>query len=428
MSGIVFPITMGRGKQAAIRDNQADQRFEQDQKFHDARMTGLQLQQRRDQMLLDEASEEAPIRKMKRDAEKISLLAKYAVSNLDRVADQDVPAYVAKVMSEMPAFGQVEARGNQLFDGEKSIPMGRAEAEKLLATFADPDTALKLKMEEAQYVDAQGNVTTTTAADAQRRGLSRATDVKAGYDLNKARISDQFAEQDAQLGLDVKRANIAQSRAATARSQQEKMQQYTDGTQVQSMTPEEAKAKGWRLVSDFKAEQGLQGSPPGPYEFSKQSPDAVAQYAQGAFLQDKGYRSEEYYNPETGITSKRWLTEEGIPVPAEDMREAVAVARETTELLITGQAKDPADAYAKVSAYRQDMAMVKKFAVKAQQAVAEKKALVMPNGESKVFSDPQQALEAIISIYRARQGELNNAKKAGMAELNGQQGAPGRGL
>ncbi|MEF2146630.1 MAG: hypothetical protein V3573_14385, partial [Desulfovibrionaceae bacterium] len=145
MSGIVFPITMGRGKQAAIRDNQADQRFEQDQKFHDARMTGLQLQQRRDQMLLDEASEEAPIRKMKRDAEKISLLAKYAVSNLDRVADQDVPAYVAKVMSEMPAFGQVEARGNQLFDGEKSIPMGRAEAEKLLATFADPDTALKLK-------------------------------------------------------------------------------------------------------------------------------------------------------------------------------------------------------------------------------------------------------------------------------------------
>ena len=428
MSGIVFPITMGRGKQAAIRDNQADERFEQDQKYHDARMTGLQLQQRRDQMLLNEANEEAPIRKMKRDAEKISHLAKYAVTNLDRVADKDVPAYMAKVMSEMPAFGQIEARGNQLFDGEKTIPMGRAEAEKLLATFADPDTALKLKMEEAQYVDAQGNVTTTTAADAQRRGLSRATDVKAGYDLNRARVADQYAEEDAQLGLGVKRANIAQSQAATARSQQEKLQQYTDGTQVQSMTPEEAKAKGWRLVSDFKTEQGLQGGGREPYEFSKQSPEAVTEYAQGAYLQSKGYRLETFNDVNTGITTKKWLASDGTPATAEDLQESVAVSRETTELLLTGQAKDPADAYAKVSAYRQDMDMVKKFAVKAQQAVTEKRAIVMPNGESKVFSDPQQALEAIISVYRTRQGELGKAKKAGMAELNGQQGAPGRGL
>jgi hypothetical protein len=421
MSGIVFPITLGRGKQAAIRDNQADERFAQDRELNNMRMAGLRTQQQLHQRALAEDTEEAPIRKMKRDAEKISLLAKYAVTNLERVADQDVPAYVAKVMSEMPAFGQVEARGNQLFDGEKTIPMGRAEAEKLLATFADPETALKLKMEEAQYVDAQGNVTTTTAADAQRRGLSRATDVKAGYDLNKARVADQFAEEDAQLGLSVKRANIAQSQAATAKSQQEKLQQYTDGTQVQSMTPEEAKAKGWRLVSDFKTERSLQGGGLEPYEFSKQSPDAATEYAQGAYLQDKGYRTEQYYDPETGITSKRWLTAEGTPVPAEDLQEAVAVSRDTTELLLTGQAKDPADAYAKVSAYRQDMAMVKKFAVKAQQAVAEKRAIVMPNGESKVFSDPQQALEAIISVYRTRQGELGKAKKAGMAALNGQQ-------
>lgn len=421
MSGIVFPITMGAGRQAAIRDNQADQRFAQDQKFHEARMTGLQLQQRRDRMLLDEAAADAPIRKMKRDAEKISQLAKYAVTNLDRVADEDIPAFVAKVMSEMPAFGAVEARGNQLFDGEKTIPMGRAEAEKLLATFADPDAALKLKLEEAQYVDAQGNVTTTTAADAQRRGLSRATDVKAGYDLNRARVESDYAEEDARLGLSVKRANIAQSQAATARSQQEKLQPYTDGTQVQSLTPEEAKARGWRLLSDFKAEQGLQGGQPDPYEFSKQSPQAAVQYAQTAFMEDRGYHAEEFYNEETGTTTKKWLTADGTPASEEDLRESVAVSRETTELLLSGQAKDPADAYAKVSAYRKDMAMVQKFALKAQQAVAEKRAIVLPNGESKVFTDPKEALEAIIAIHQARQKELHNAKKAGMSELRGQQ-------
>ena len=347
MSGIVFPITLGRGKQAAIRDNQADERFAQDKELNNMRMAGLRTQQQLHQRALAEDTEEAPIRKMKRDAEKISHLAKYAVTNLDRVADKDVPAYVAKVMSEMPAFGQIEARGNQLFDGEKTIPMGRAEAEKLLATFADPETALKLKMEEAQYVDAQGNVTTTTAADAQRRGLSRATDVKAGYDLNKARVADQFAEEDAQLGLSVKRANIAQSQAATAKSQQEKLQQYTDGTQVQSMTPEEAKAKGWRLVSDFKTEQGLQSGGREPYEFSKQTPQAAAEYAFEAALQDSGFKLDSTYDPVSGLTTKKW-TKGGVEASAEDIQKAVAVAREAVDLMDKGGAANAQDAYKKI--------------------------------------------------------------------------------
>lgn len=68
MCGLMMPITFNQGRQRAHLDNQAGQRFEQDQKFHDARMSGLQIQQRRDQMLLDEASAEASIPKMKRDA------------------------------------------------------------------------------------------------------------------------------------------------------------------------------------------------------------------------------------------------------------------------------------------------------------------------------------------------------------------------
>ena len=354
MSGIVFPITMGAGRQAAHRDNQADQRFAQDQKLGEMQMAGLQMQQQLQQRQLAEDNEEAPIRKMKRDAEKISHLAKYAVSNLDRVADKDVPAYMAKVMSEMPVFGQVEARGNQLFDGEKAIPMGRAEAEKLLATFADPDTALKLKMEEAQYVDSQGNITTTTAANAQRQGLSRVGDVKAGYDLNSARIGDKYAEQDAQLGISAKQAQIdssrasaASSRASTAKSQQEKMAMYTDGKTVQTMTPEEAQAKGFRLLADHKAEQGLHGPQSEPYDFSKQTPEAAAEYAFEAALQDNGFKLDETFSPETGLTTKKW-TKGGVEATAEDIQRAVAVARQAVDLMDKGGARSAQDAYGKI--------------------------------------------------------------------------------
>lgn len=354
MSGIVFPITMNAGRQAAHRDNQADQRFAQDQKLNDMRMTGLQTQQTMLQRQMAEDEEDAPIRKMKRDAEKISHLAKYAVTNLDRVADKDVPAYMAKVLSEMPVFGQVEARGNRLFDGEKAIPMGRAEAEKLLATFADPDHALKLKMEEAQYVDSQGNITTTTAANAQRLGLSRVGDVKAGYDLNAARIGDKYAEEEAQLGLTAKQAQIdssrasaASSRASTAKSQQEKMAMYTDGKTVQTMTPEEAQAKGFRLLADHKAEQGLHGGGPEPYDFSKQTPEAAAEYAFEAALQDSGFKLEEFTNHETGITTKKW-TKGGEEASAEDIQKAVTVARQAVDLMDKGGARSAQDAYKQV--------------------------------------------------------------------------------
>lgn len=420
MAGIMIPITMGAGKQAALRDNRMDQRYAQEDEERAMRMTGLQMQQQRAKRQMAEEEEEAPIRKMQRDAAKISQLAKFGVMNLDRVADQDVPAYVAKVMSEMPAFGAVEARGNQLFDGEKTIPIGRAEAEKLLSTFADPDTALKLKMQESQYVDAQGKVTTTTAANAQRMGLSPVENVKAGYDLNKARVGSEYSERDAQLGLAVKQANIAQSRAAIARSQQEKQAQYTDGKSVQTMTPEEARGKGWRLVSDFKAEQGLQPSNE-PYDFSKQSPDAAADYAFEATMQDGKYSPVNYMDETTGARTQKWLAPDGTEAPADVVEKARAVSRDAVGLMSNGHAKNAQDAYTKAKTYREDMDMAKKFAAKAQQAVAEKRPIVLPNGESKVFTDPQEAFNAITSIYRQRKGELDNAKKAGMAAMNGQQ-------
>ena len=163
MAGIMMPISLNAGRQRAREDNRGDELAEQQRQLNEKRMQGLDMDMRRSQMALDEAEQGAPLRKMQRDAEMISQIAKFGAANLDRVSDDDLPEYMAQLLSDMPAFGQVQVQGGKLHDGEKSIPINRRTAMAILQGFSDPEKAMQLKMQESPYINEQGKVETMTA-------------------------------------------------------------------------------------------------------------------------------------------------------------------------------------------------------------------------------------------------------------------------
>lgn len=347
MAGIMMPISFNAGRQRALEDNRGDELAEQQRQLNETRMRGLEMNMRRDQMLLDDAEQGAPLRKMKRDAEMISQIAKFGAANLERVSDEDLPEYMAQLLSDMPAYGQVQVQGGKLFDGEKSIPIDRRTAMAILQGFSDPEKAMQLKMQESPYINEQGKVETMTAGEAQERGLGLATDQVASYGLNKARIEDQHVEENARLGLDIKKQQLHNSRLE---GQGKGDMQFVspDGKTAKTMGRKQGLEMGWTPMADYKATAALQGGEVDPYAFSKQTPDAIRKGIFEQSMMDKGYTPVETFTA-MGATVE-WKTPDGKPVPPEEVRAANAMADEALGILSQGQARDPVDAMRRVKA------------------------------------------------------------------------------
>lgn len=338
MAVIMMPISFNSGRQRAIEDNRGDELAAQQRQLNETRMRGLEMNMRRDQMALDDAEQGAPLRKMKRDAEMISQIAKFGAANLERVSDEDLPEYMAQLLSDMPAYGQVQVQGGKLFDGEKSIPIDRRTAMAILQGFSDPEKAMQLKMQESPYINEQGKVETMTAGEAQQRGLGLATDQVASYGLNKARIEDRDAEENARLGLYAKRAQIAASDRAHREKPDDMQFVSPDGKTAKTMGRKQGLEMGWTPMADYKATAALQGGGD-PYDFSKQNAGSVEDDAYDAYLADMGYQfsvvKDEFGNP-----VKQWA-KGGKPaeISPDDHASARNYARLTNRILASGEAK-----------------------------------------------------------------------------------------
>ena len=346
MAGIMIPITMSQGIQRAREDNQADQRFAMDQEYNQRRLEGLDLSQRRDRMALDEMEKGAPLRELQRKAQVTSEMAKQAYVMLNsghpewgQIPDDQVGPFMAKFLTDTPVFGEVKVQPDgSLSDGKRTMKMDRQTALKMLAGLADPERAMQLAQQEQQYINEKGKVETMTAGEAKSRGLGLATDQKAGFDLNAARISDKYAEQDARLGLDVKRAQLDNARRE-GRSKDEMQFVSPDGKTVRTMDRKQGLEMGWTPYGDFAATQKLQGLGEDPYDFSKQSPGSIEGDAYDAYLADIGYQfsivKDEFGNP-----VKQWTKGgKAAEISPEDHASARDYARLTNRILASGEAK-----------------------------------------------------------------------------------------
>ena len=346
MAGIMIPISMSQGVQRAREDNQADQRFAMDQEYNQRRLEGLDLSQRRDRMALDEMEKGAPLRELQRKAQMTSEMARQAYTwlanghpELGEVPDDQIGGYMAKVLSDTPVFGEVKVQPDgSLSDGKRTMKMDRQTALKMLAGLADPERAMQLAQQEQQYINEKGKVETMTAGEAKSRGLGLATDQKAGFDLNAARISDKYAEQDARLGLDVKRAQRDAHNRANREKPDEMQFVSPDGKTARTMDRKQGLEMGWTPMADYKATAALQGGGD-PYDFSKQNAGSVEDDAYDAYLADMGYQfsvvKDEFGNP-----VKQWA-KGGKPaeISPDDHASARNYARLTNRILASGEAK-----------------------------------------------------------------------------------------
>ena len=347
MAGIMIPITMSQGVQRAREDNQADQRFAMDQEYNQRRLEGLDLSQRRDRMALDEMEKGAPLRELQRKAQMTSEMARQAFvmlnsghPDLGEVPDDQVAPFMAKFLTDTPVFGEVKLMPDgTISDGKRTMKMDRQTALKMLAGLADPAKAMLLAQQEQQYINEKGKVETMTAGEAKSRGLGLATDQKAGFDINAARISDKYAEQDARLGLDVKRAQRDAHNRANREKPDEMQFVSPDGKTVRTMDRKQGLEMGWTPYGDFKATQALQDGGLDPYDFSKQSPGSIEGDAYDAYLADIGYQfsivKDEFGNP-----VKQWTKGgKAAEISPDDHASARNYARLTNRILASGEAK-----------------------------------------------------------------------------------------
>ena len=305
MAGIMTPITFNTGRQRAVKDNQADERFDQQTRIDDQRIRGLELDNQRKGFEFGQQQKDAPLKQMKRDADTIAEIAKFGAANLDRVSDEDVAEYMAQLLSDMPAFGKVNVQNGQLFDGKRARPMDRQSALQLLRGLSDPAKAMEVKTREAQYINEQGQIETMTAGEAKGRGLGLATDRKAGYELNKARVDDQFAEEKAGLDIRKLRSEIAKNYATANKDMGE-------GTTR--------------------------------YKFPAQNPDSIREGVMERTMIEMGYQQQEVFNERTGMFSKTWASPDGEPVTPEEIQDAVALSDEVLTILSSGLARDTVEA------------------------------------------------------------------------------------
>lgn len=263
--GIMVPITTSQGIQRAREDNRADRQWEIDQQFNEKRMQGLDMQMRRSQMELDEAEQNKPLRDLERKAKTTSEMAKRAYVMLEsghpewgQIPDEQVAPFMAKFLTDTPVFGETKLMPNgMLSDGTREIPMDRRAALKMLAGLADPGKAMELAQREAAYINEQGKVETMTAGEAKGRGLEMASDKAATYGMNAAAIQDKYAEENAQLGLNVKRAQINSHNRANREKPVEMQFVSPDGKTVRTMAKEEGLRAGWTPYGDYKATADL---------------------------------------------------------------------------------------------------------------------------------------------------------------------------
>ena len=379
MGGIMIPITMSQGVQRAREDNQADQRFAMDQEYNKRRLEGLDLGQRRDRMALDEMEKNAPLRDMQRKAQVTSEMARqaWAMLNIDpktlrpaqkapaewgnvsappkewgAIPDEQVNAFMAKFLTDTPIFGKVSVMPDGvLSDGKSVFQMDRESALKVLFGMAYPEKAMELAQREQQYINEQGKIETMTAGEAQSRGLGLATDEVASYGLNKARIEDMNAEENAKLGLDVKRAQIAAHNRSNREKPDETLFVSPDGKTARTMGRKQGLEMGWTPLADFKATQALQGGGLDPYAFSKQTPDAIRDGIIEQTMLENGYQMTEKMSAD-GTWQKVWTTPDGNPVPQADVKAALDLSEEVLGMLSSGRAADPVDAMNKVKTRR----------------------------------------------------------------------------
>lgn len=351
MAGIMIPISMSQGVQRAREDNQADQRFAMDQEYNQRRLDGLDIGMQRDRLALGEAQKDAPLKDLERKARTTSEMAKQAYVMLNsghpewgQIPDDQVGPFMAKFLTDTPVFGEAKLMPDgTISDGKRAIQMDRQTALKMLSGLADPAKAMELAQQEQQYINEKGKVETMTAGEAKSRGLGLATDQKAGFDLNAARISDKYAEQDARLGLDVKRAQLDNARRE-GRSKDEMQFVSPDGKTVRTMDRKQGLEMGWTPYGDFAATRKLQGlGGEDPYAFSKQTPDAIREGIIEQTMIEKGYQMSEKMSPD-GTWQKVWATPDGKPVQPADLQDALALSDEVLGMLSSGQAADPVDA------------------------------------------------------------------------------------
>ena len=376
MAGIMIPISMSQGVQRAREDNQADQRFAMDQEYNKRRLEGLDLQQRQSRMQIEDMERDRPIKDLQRKAQMTSEMAKqaWAMLNIDpktlrpaqkapaewgnvsappkewgAIPDEQVNAFMAKFLTDTPIFGKVSVMPDGvLSDGKSAFQMDRDSALKVLFGMAYPEKAMELAQREQQYINEKGKVETMTAGEAQERGLGLATDKVESYGLNKARIEDRDAEENARLGLDAKRAQIAASNRAHREKPDDMQFVSPDGKTAKTMDRKQGLEMGWTPMADYKATAALQGGEVDPYAFSKQTPDAIRKGIFEQSMMDKGYTPVETFTA-MGATVE-WKTPDGKPVPPEEVRAANAMADEALGILSQGQARDPVDAMRRVKA------------------------------------------------------------------------------
>lgn len=359
MAGIMIPITMSQGIQRAREDNQADQRFAMDKQFNERRLEGLDMSQRRDRMELDEAEKDRPLRDLQRKAQVTSEMARQAFvmlnsghPDLGEVPDDQVAPFMAKFLTDTPVFGETKLMPNgAISDGKREIRMDRQTALKMLAGLADPAKAMQLAQQEQQYINEHGKIETMTAGEAESRGLEAAADKVETYRLNKARIEDQYAEDGAKLGLDVKKAQIAAHNRANREKPDETQFVSPDGKTARTMGRKQGLEMGWTPLADFKATQALQGGGLDPYAFSKQTPDAIRDGIIEQTMLENGYQMTEKMSAD-GTWQKVWTTPDGNPVPQADVKAALDLSEEVLGMLSSGRAADPVDAMNKVKTRR----------------------------------------------------------------------------
>jgi len=115
----------------------------------------------------------------------------------------------------------------------------------------------------------------------------------AGYEFNKARVDDQFAEEKAWLDIRKLHSEIAKNYATASKD----------------------KGEGTR------------------YKFSAQTPDSIRDGVIERTMLEKGYQQQEIFNEKTGMFTKMWATLDGEPVMPEELQEAAALSAEVLAIL-----------------------------------------------------------------------------------------------
>lgn len=346
MGGIAIPINVFDGVRQAEKDI-SDRRLEDARmRMFDQQAKSAELQQQSQKLSLEQARKNIPLQDMQRDASMVTEYARFGFQNVDRVTDQDLPAYAAKLFSDMPVHGAVTVQNGQLFDGQRTMPVTRDSLKQILTQLANPEVAMKMKMDEWQEKTAPRKYFNPQTGDVkymapgEAAGMGGYQDVanyeigqkgiKLGADAQEAQAKAKYAGAIIQAELAAKRASAANS-AASASYHKGMLRLYKDSA---------AGGRGVRLGGRGR------GGASGGFEFSKQNTGDVISDVVDNYLKSGGARSSVVMN-DLGETTKTWVDVNGKPLSADVLGKAQTVGMNAARLLSNGLASDVQDAYDK---------------------------------------------------------------------------------